>query len=133
VEWVHNNEVVFVFVRRYMEHFPLPDNGTRHIVFEKSANYFDSEEVPERAFALLPRAKLICILIHPGRRAYSWYQVSRDQDQVSFYFFYIIFYCLICIHNRSGSLTHRLTHSRTEVAAAMTTKTVVTIATYYPA
>lgn len=64
----------------YMEHFPLPDNGTRHIVFEKSANYFDSEEVPERAFALLPRAKLICILIHPARRAYSWYQHMRAHE-----------------------------------------------------
>jgi len=47
-----------------MEQFPLPaDNGSApKIVFEKSANYFDNDEVPERAFALLPRAKLICIL-----------------------------------------------------------------------
>ncbi|KAJ4946424.1 hypothetical protein JOQ06_024091 [Pogonophryne albipinna] len=42
--------------------------------FEKSANYFDSEVAAQRAAALLPKAKIITILINPADRAYSWYQ-----------------------------------------------------------
>ena len=62
----------------YMSFFPEPTvtaNTTQPVLFEKSANYFDAELAPERAFALLPKAKLICIMIHPAKRAYSWYQV----------------------------------------------------------
>ena len=58
-----------------MEFFPLPKNSTSNYLFEKSANYFDNELVPVRAHALLPRAKIICILLSPAKRAYSWYQV----------------------------------------------------------
>ena len=64
-----------------MEHFPASENGSQKLLFEKSANYFDSEESPERAHALLPRSKLICILIHPAKRAYSWYQVRPPHGQ----------------------------------------------------
>lgn len=58
-----------------MNFFPIPPNATSDFLFEKSATYFDSELAPHRARALLPKAKLICILIHPAKRAYSWYQV----------------------------------------------------------
>lgn len=61
---------------RYMEFFPELQNNSNVMLFEKSANYFDSDLAPERAFALLPKAKLICILLHPAKRAYSWYQVG---------------------------------------------------------
>uniref|UniRef100_A0A2K5KG83 Bifunctional heparan sulfate N-deacetylase/N-sulfotransferase 1 n=1 Tax=Colobus angolensis palliatus TaxID=336983 RepID=A0A2K5KG83_COLAP len=60
----------------YMEFFPIPSNTTSDFYFEKSANYFDSEVAPRRAAALLPKAKVLTILINPADRAYSWYQVS---------------------------------------------------------
>lgn len=62
----------------YLSKFPSrQDNNTNKIkIFEKSANYFDNEKVPERVHSLLPNAKLIVILINPVKRAYSWYQVS---------------------------------------------------------
>lgn len=60
---------------RYMEFFPVPSNVTTDFLFEKSANYFPSEESPRRAAALLPKAKIITLLINPSDRAYSWYQV----------------------------------------------------------
>lgn len=58
-----------------MEYFPLPSNTSSDFYFEKSANYFDSEVAARRAAALLPKAKVITILINPADRAYSWYQV----------------------------------------------------------
>ncbi|MFT7796277.1 bifunctional heparan sulfate N-deacetylase/N-sulfotransferase 1-like isoform X1, partial [Arapaima gigas] len=61
----------------YMEFFPLPSNTSSDFYFEKSANYFDSEVTPHRAAALLPKAKIITILISPADRAYSWYQHQR--------------------------------------------------------
>uniref|UniRef100_A0A8C9ATR1 Bifunctional heparan sulfate N-deacetylase/N-sulfotransferase 1 n=1 Tax=Prolemur simus TaxID=1328070 RepID=A0A8C9ATR1_PROSS len=59
----------------YMEFFPIPSNTTSDFYFEKSANYFDSEVAPRRAAALLPKAKVLTILINPADRAYSWYQI----------------------------------------------------------
>uniref|UniRef100_A0AAR2KZW9 [heparan sulfate]-glucosamine N-sulfotransferase n=1 Tax=Pygocentrus nattereri TaxID=42514 RepID=A0AAR2KZW9_PYGNA len=59
----------------YMDFFPVPSNVSTDFLFEKSANYFDTEVVPKRAAALLPRAKIITILINPADRAYSWYQL----------------------------------------------------------
>lgn len=53
----------------------MPSNMTTDFLFEKSANYFPSEEAPQRAAALLPKAKIITLLINPSDRAYSWYQV----------------------------------------------------------
>ena len=67
----------FMYGFRYMDFFPQSPNGSRVLLFEKSANYFDSDLAPERAHALLPRAKLVCILINPAKRAYSWYQVCK--------------------------------------------------------
>lgn len=58
-----------------MDFFPMPSNVTTDFLFEKSANYFPSEEAPQRAAALLPKAKIITLLINPSDRAYSWYQV----------------------------------------------------------
>lgn len=58
-----------------MDFFPNPSNVTTDFLFEKSANYFHSEEAPKRAASLIPKAKIITILIDPSDRAYSWYQV----------------------------------------------------------
>ncbi|XP_014640044.1 PREDICTED: bifunctional heparan sulfate N-deacetylase/N-sulfotransferase 4 isoform X2 [Ceratotherium simum simum] len=59
----------------YMDFFPTPSNVTSDFLFEKSANYFHSEEAPKRAASLVPKAKIITILINPSDRAYSWYQL----------------------------------------------------------
>ncbi|XP_041613545.1 bifunctional heparan sulfate N-deacetylase/N-sulfotransferase 4 isoform X2 [Vulpes lagopus] len=59
----------------YMDFFPTPPNITSDFLFEKSANYFHSEEAPKRAASLVPKAKIITILIDPSDRAYSWYQL----------------------------------------------------------
>jgi len=60
-----------------MEFFPIPSNVSTDFLFEKSANYFPSEETPKRAAALLPKAKILTLLINPSDRAYSWYQVRH--------------------------------------------------------
>ncbi|XP_064625741.1 bifunctional heparan sulfate N-deacetylase/N-sulfotransferase-like isoform X2 [Lineus longissimus] len=73
----------------YMRFFPHSKNTTNSYIFEKSANYFDYDLVPMRAHALLPRAKLITILINPSKRAYSWYQHMRahgDQTALAYNF-----------------------------------------------
>ncbi|ELU16792.1 hypothetical protein CAPTEDRAFT_225180 [Capitella teleta] len=68
----------------YMDFFPPVDNSSDTVLFEKSANYFDSDVAPERAHALLPHVKLLCILINPAKRAYSWYQhMIAHQDAVA--------------------------------------------------
>lgn len=61
----------------YMNFFPSQANVTEKVMFEKSANYFDGDLVPRRAHALLPRAKIVAILISPAKRAYSWYQHTK--------------------------------------------------------
>ncbi|NXU48350.1 NDST4 sulfotransferase, partial [Turnix velox] len=64
----------------YMDFFPTPSNITTDLLFEKSANYFHSEEAPKRAAFLIPKAKIITILIDPSDRAYSWYQHQRSHE-----------------------------------------------------
>ncbi|XP_078399248.1 bifunctional heparan sulfate N-deacetylase/N-sulfotransferase 4 [Cetorhinus maximus] len=64
----------------YMNFFPIPSNVTTDFLFEKSANYFHSEDAPKRAAALLPKVKIITILINPSDRAYSWYQHQRAHE-----------------------------------------------------
>ncbi|XP_043917595.1 bifunctional heparan sulfate N-deacetylase/N-sulfotransferase 3-like [Protopterus annectens] len=64
----------------YLEFFPVPTNVTTDFLFEKSANYFHSEDAPRRAYALIPKAKLLTILIDPSDRAYSWYQHQRAHE-----------------------------------------------------
>ncbi|KAM6956518.1 bifunctional heparan sulfate N-deacetylase/N-sulfotransferase 2 [Aplochiton taeniatus] len=61
----------------YMDFFPFPSNVSTDFMFEKSANYFDTDVAPKRAAALLPRAKVMAVLINPSDRAYSWYQHQR--------------------------------------------------------
>ncbi|XP_064005930.1 bifunctional heparan sulfate N-deacetylase/N-sulfotransferase 4 isoform X2 [Pogoniulus pusillus] len=77
----------------YMDFFPTPSNITTDLLFEKSANYFHSEEAPKRAAALIPKAKIITILIDPSDRAYSWYQHQRsheDPTALKFNFYEVI-------------------------------------------
>lgn len=62
---------------RYMDFFPSPKEMNGTLLFEKSANYFESDIVPRRVAALLPRAKIVVILMDPSQRAYSWYQVTN--------------------------------------------------------
>nr|KAF6481204.1 N-deacetylase and N-sulfotransferase 4 [Molossus molossus] len=64
----------------YMDFFPTPSNVSGDFLFEKSANYFHSEEAPRRAASLVPKAKIIAILIDPSDRAYSWYQHQRSHE-----------------------------------------------------
>ncbi|KAL7841294.1 hypothetical protein SRHO_G00249850 [Serrasalmus rhombeus] len=71
----------------YMEFFPVPSNVSTDFLFEKSANYFPSEDTPKRAAALLLKAKILTLLINPSDRAYSWYQHQRaHEDQVALRF-----------------------------------------------
>ncbi|XP_044284819.1 bifunctional heparan sulfate N-deacetylase/N-sulfotransferase 4 [Varanus komodoensis] len=77
----------------YMSFFPAPYNITIDILFEKSANYFHSEDAPKRAVSLIPKAKIITILIDPSDRAYSWYQHQRsheDSAALKFNFYEVI-------------------------------------------
>ncbi|NXP46311.1 NDST4 sulfotransferase, partial [Heliornis fulica] len=77
----------------YMDFFPTPSNITTNLLFEKSANYFHSEEAPKRAASLIPKAKIITILIDPSDRAYSWYQHQRsheDPTALKFNFYEVI-------------------------------------------
>ena len=64
-----------------MDFFPFPSNVSTDFMFEKSANYFATEAAPKRAAALLPRAKILAVLINPADRAYSWYQVRPAHTQ----------------------------------------------------
>ncbi|NXW34562.1 NDST3 sulfotransferase, partial [Phaetusa simplex] len=78
---------------RYMDFFPTPSNVTTDFLFEKSANYFHSEEAPKRAASLIPKAKIITILIDPSDRAYSWYQHQRSHEDpaaLKFSFYQVI-------------------------------------------
>jgi hypothetical protein len=59
-----------------MQNFPKVSPNSSTLLFEKTANYFDSVKAPMRVEALLPDAKIIVILNDPVRRAYSWYQVG---------------------------------------------------------
>ncbi|XP_077202351.1 bifunctional heparan sulfate N-deacetylase/N-sulfotransferase 2 isoform X3 [Paroedura picta] len=77
----------------YMGFFPLPSNASTDFMFEKSANYFDAEAVPKRSAALLPRAKIITLLINPADRAYSWYQHQRahkDPMALNYTFYQVV-------------------------------------------
>ncbi|CAB1312626.1 unnamed protein product, partial [Coregonus sp. 'balchen'] len=64
----------------YMDFFPFPSNVSTDFMFEKSANYFDTEVAPKRAAALLSRAKILAVLINPADRAYSWYHVGLSHS-----------------------------------------------------
>ncbi|XP_029600084.1 bifunctional heparan sulfate N-deacetylase/N-sulfotransferase 4 [Salmo trutta] len=74
----------------YMELFPLPSNVTSDFLFEKSSAYFPSEEAPRRATALLPKAKILTVLINPSDRAYSWYQHQKALEERTGSFYDVI-------------------------------------------
>lgn len=61
----------------YMDYFP-DTNSSKVLLFEKSANYFDSAKAVARVHALVPNVKLITILEDPVKRAHSWYQHVRS-------------------------------------------------------
>lgn len=67
---------------KFSQRIPPPpasiDGGI--LFYDKSATYFDGDNVAARAHALLPRAKLVVILISPLKRAYSWYQHQRAHN-----------------------------------------------------
>lgn len=92
------------FLFRYMDFFPFPSNVSTDFMFEKSANYFDTEVAPKRAAALLPRAKILAVLINPSDRAYSWYQVRRPTNHPLFYILRFFLYCTestLCVNDNS--------------------------------
>ncbi|XP_028660825.2 bifunctional heparan sulfate N-deacetylase/N-sulfotransferase 4 [Erpetoichthys calabaricus] len=77
----------------FMDFFPVPSNITTDFLFEKSANYFSAEEAPKRAAALIPKSKIITLLINPSDRAYSWYQHQRaheDHAAIKYTFYEVI-------------------------------------------
>ena len=71
--------ILSIFTLRYMDFFPQKKKPNDTILFEKSANYFDSEVVPRRVSALVPRAKIVVLLMNPAKRALSWYYVSVEK------------------------------------------------------
>lgn len=75
-----------------MQQFPWVENSSDNLLFEKSANYFTENSAPLRISNLLPKVKLICIIIDPSVRAYSWYQV---QTCLAIYLYYL----MSSIHN----------------------------------
>ena len=65
----------------YMDFFPPVNNHSSEVVmFEKSATYFDGDQVPLRVSRLLPHSTVVAILIEPGARAYSWYHHMRAHN-----------------------------------------------------
>jgi len=92
VQFFNSNDNYVRGLDWYLDHFPAAVlNGS--LLFEKSAAYFNSEPAPSRVSALLPRVKLICILLHPAQRAYSWYQHMRshnDRTALSHSFFDVV-------------------------------------------
>uniref|UniRef100_A0A1I8EIL5 [heparan sulfate]-glucosamine N-sulfotransferase n=1 Tax=Wuchereria bancrofti TaxID=6293 RepID=A0A1I8EIL5_WUCBA len=66
---------------RYMDQFRSKIDHL--IVFEKSATYFDNPDAPRTSFALLPKAKIVIILLDPAVRAYSWYHHMRAHNDTT--------------------------------------------------
>ncbi len=54
----------------------------RRLCGEVSPNYFSQDGVAERMHALLPHAKLFCILREPGARAYSQWKMARSLGNI---------------------------------------------------
>ncbi|KAL4239231.1 Bifunctional heparan sulfate N-deacetylase/N-sulfotransferase 1 [Mactra antiquata] len=93
----------------YLDYFPKLNNASVEMLFEKSAGYFDSSRVPKRVHALLPNVRLICILISPAKRAYSWYQhMKAHEDPVALnYSFYDVITALDTAPRQVKSLRDR--------------------------
>ncbi|XP_071953290.1 bifunctional heparan sulfate N-deacetylase/N-sulfotransferase 4-like [Antedon mediterranea] len=87
----------------YLEFFP---GNPSTVTFEKSATYFDNPNVPRRVHSLLPKAKLITLLISPSKRAYSWYQHMRSHnDPIALNY---TFYDVVSADELSYSAVHDL-------------------------
>jgi len=79
----------------YLDFFPPRNESTNRTVtiFEKSATYFDGDQVPVRVSKLLPKSRIVCILTSPGERAYSWYQHMRahnDPTALTYTFYQVL-------------------------------------------
>lgn len=57
----------------YLDLFPDRPSDRKTLIFEKSATYFTSSPTIPRIKALLPKIKIVSVLMEPGARAYSWY------------------------------------------------------------
>ncbi|XP_038060079.1 bifunctional heparan sulfate N-deacetylase/N-sulfotransferase 4-like isoform X2 [Patiria miniata] len=77
VQFFSNSKNYYKGLEWYLNFFPQVDNTSTDLLFEKSATYFDNVYAPRRMHWLLPKAKLIAILIDPAKRAHSWYQHER--------------------------------------------------------
>ncbi|OUC44560.1 sulfotransferase domain protein [Trichinella nativa] len=72
-------EVQFFCGRNYLHEY-FPPRQEKTLLFEKSATYFDCDLAPLRVHSLLPRAKIIMIVISPIKRAYSWFQHMKAHN-----------------------------------------------------
>ena len=88
-QFFSNTAIYELGIDWYMELFPAKTEVSHNasmsgatVLFEKSATYFDNDVAPLRAKRLLPKAKVLAVLISPVNRAYSWYQVSFWHLQV---------------------------------------------------
>lgn len=60
------------------------EKESNYYYFDKSATYFDDPKVAQRAANLLPKARIVILLINPADRAYSWYQhIKAHGDQIA--------------------------------------------------
>lgn len=66
--------------QKFFLRVPPPFRESAPYFFEKSSTYFDGELVSMRVHSLLPRSKLVVILISPLKRAYSWYQHMKAHN-----------------------------------------------------
>ncbi|KAK0426203.1 hypothetical protein QR680_009582 [Steinernema hermaphroditum] len=64
----------------YAEQFKANAGAAVDVVFEKTANYFDSAFAPRAVSALLPATRIVVLLLDPSDRAYSWYQHLRAHN-----------------------------------------------------
>ncbi|KAL1023953.1 hypothetical protein UPYG_G00049480 [Umbra pygmaea] len=74
----------------YMDFFPLHSNISNDFLFEKCSSYFSSDDAPRRAAALLPKAKIVTVLVNPSDRAYSCYQHEKNNQKLRFSFYDVI-------------------------------------------
>ncbi|XP_046856204.1 bifunctional heparan sulfate N-deacetylase/N-sulfotransferase 2-like [Xenia sp. Carnegie-2017] len=90
----------------YLDNFDDVHEDNSTLLFEKTANYFDSRKTPSRAFALLPQVKILIILKDPVKRAYSWFQHMRSHDD--FTAININFYDLLTSKDNTSSAVKNL-------------------------
>ena len=64
----------------YLDLFPDRPSDKNTLIFEKSATYFTSSPTIPRIKALLPKIKIVSVLLEPGARAYSWYHHQKSHN-----------------------------------------------------